>query len=257
MYALLVREALGDSFDDHSASGTTTTPRTFRLHRRRPGSSTTGSVEQALRDLVDWVEQGSPPATTDYRWHEEWSRSRSPRAHRSAAASNPSSPAPTEPSARPARRRRRHVRSGRGGSTRNGMLVRAEWDFDGAERGRSSTTPSTVRRRAVLAAQHLRRARRLLPVSTRPRIATVIHARPLPRAQLSRPRRRFLREGHMMQPQRRGAKIAMTTDELDTYLRDARVPSRRSGARTARERVGSSGTEHRSGSTRSRAASDG
>ena len=75
MYALLVREALGDSFDDQfrlwyndHAAHLPAAPTSTRLVNYR------GSVEQALRDLVEWVEHGTaPPATTGYRWHAEWS----------------------------------------------------------------------------------------------------------------------------------------------------------------------------------------
>jgi hypothetical protein len=75
MYALLAREALGDTFDDRfrlwyndHAAHLPAAPTSTRLVNYR------GSVEQALRDLVEWVERGTaPPATTGYRWHTEWS----------------------------------------------------------------------------------------------------------------------------------------------------------------------------------------
>ena len=73
MYGLLVRDALGDTFDDQ-----------FRLwyndhaaHLPAPPTSTRlvnyrGSVEQAVRDVVEWVEHGTvPPSTTGYEWDRE------------------------------------------------------------------------------------------------------------------------------------------------------------------------------------------
>ena len=70
MYGLLVRDALGATVDDQ-----------FRLwyndhaaHLPAPPTSTRlvnyrGSVEQAVRDLVEWVEHGTvPPSTTGYEW---------------------------------------------------------------------------------------------------------------------------------------------------------------------------------------------
>ena len=74
MYGRLVRDVLGDSFDDQ-----------FRLwyndhaaHLPAPPTSTRlvnyrGSVEQAVRDVVEWVEHGTvPPTTTGYEWDREW-----------------------------------------------------------------------------------------------------------------------------------------------------------------------------------------
>ena len=73
MYGLLVREALGDSFDDQfrlwyndHAAHLPAAPTSTRLVNYR------GSVEQALRDVIEWVEHGTaPPPTTGYRWHDE------------------------------------------------------------------------------------------------------------------------------------------------------------------------------------------
>ena len=74
VYAGLVRDVLGDSAEDHfrlwyhdHAAHLPPAPTSTRLVDYR------GSVEQALRDLVEWVERGTPPpATTSYRWHDEW-----------------------------------------------------------------------------------------------------------------------------------------------------------------------------------------
>ena len=160
MYALLVREALGDSFDDQ-----------FRLwyndhaaHLPAPPTSTRlvnyrGSVEQALRDLVDWVEQGTaPPATTDYRWHEEWS---SLTLAASASERRGIQPVVT---LRVDGAERSDVHVGDAVTFEavaevppgTGTLVRAEWDFDGA--GAWPVVDNSVdgsQARVVLAAQHI------------------------------------------------------------------------------------------------------
>ena len=80
VYATLVREALGDRtdgqlrvwFNDNASHvpgsflGPATASRLIDYG---------GSVDQALRDLIAWVEQGvEPPATTGYHWDEQSSR---------------------------------------------------------------------------------------------------------------------------------------------------------------------------------------
>ena len=138
MYALLVREALGDSVDDRfrlwyndHAAHLPAAPTSTRLVNYR------GSVEQALRDLVEWVEHGTaPPATTGYRWHTEWS---SLTLAPTAEGRRGVQPVVT---LRADGGERADVRVGdtvtfeasADAPPNAGTLIRAEWDFDGVGR---------------------------------------------------------------------------------------------------------------------------
>ena len=175
MYGLLVRDALGDSFDDQfrlwyndHAAHLPAAPTSTRLVNYR------GSVEQALRDVVEWVEHGTaPPATTGYRWHDESSALTLAATAAERRGIQPVVTLRVEGGERADARvgEHRHLRSDRGSSTgyRHAHPRRVGLRRRGRLAGRRRLRRRFAGERDADRAPHVRRARRLLSVSTRDR----------------------------------------------------------------------------------------
>ena len=126
-------------------SGSTSTPRTFPASFNPPGAApvaTTrlidygGSLEQALRDLMAWVEDGvDPPQESGYTLDDDQRLTLAPAPPRVAVCSRSCVPRPTAQSVRMSVRGPRCrspwiAETPPGGGTITGV----EWDFDGTGR---------------------------------------------------------------------------------------------------------------------------